>query len=166
MLSEFLKNNYSYQSAWITHANSAAAIGLTILGLFSVWVLQEHMARLLEYKILGGLFFVSLFASIFYYVKIIYPNLASSSSLIYFGGVTSLSKDEFKNTLKSLTEDQINEEYSNQVYVLATIAKKKFQNFQIALILSVIVMLLSIIVSTLEIPQMSCPAETTFILIL
>jgi len=53
--------------------------------------------------------------------------------MFYFGTIQNLSLDIFKQKMKNLDEESIEEEFINQMHIVSTVAYKKFTSIKKAL---------------------------------
>ena len=82
-------------------------------------------------------------------IQVLIPTLKNSNTIkshFYFGGIASFSNvQEFKHSVKKMSEEEIVDELLNQLYTNSVICSKKFNNFKNGLFYSLIG-LISIIV--------------------
>jgi hypothetical protein len=127
-------------NAWIANADAKATavlagIGLLVAFTFSrlsdVLAPQPHRSPVTWY-LNGGTFLLAvilLTLSVYRSLRVLYPRVAPPMpSLLFFGTIAELSRDEFKARMKELDPAAIEEELILQTHVSARIAVEKFQN--------------------------------------
>ena len=137
-MTHFLETNLARQLQWIAAADSKVAFGFTLnaamLGLLAAvsqkptaWTVAPAIFTLFAAALgLSSLLFLS-FAS--------FPRTSGfKSSLIYFGGVVQRDHDQFKDAIKSLTQEAYLDDLASQCHRSANIAARKFLWVQCALI--------------------------------
>ena len=138
--------NLERASSWVVNADTKASLILAFNGgLFAHLMTKTPEIKTLLIKqgmgisssillIVSGLFILFFILSITHCFKTIRPSLnAKTPSMFYFGTIQNLSLDVFKQKMKSLDEESIEEELINQTHIVSTVAYKKFNSVRKAL---------------------------------
>ncbi|MEW6375799.1 MAG: Pycsar system effector family protein [Thermodesulfobacteriota bacterium] len=138
--------NLERASSWVVNADTKASLILAFNGgLFAHLMTKTPEMKTLLIKqglgisssillIVSGLFILFFILSIRNCFKTIRPSLdAKTPSVFYFGTIQNLSLDIFKQKMKSLDEESIEEELINQTHIVSTVAYKKFNSIRKAL---------------------------------
>lgn len=131
--------NLERASSWVVNADTKASLILAFNGgLFAHLMTKAPEIKTLLIKqglgisssilfVISGLFVLFFVLSITNCFKTIRPSLdAKTPSIFYFGTIQNLSLNTFKEKMKSLAEDSIEEELINQTHIVSTVAYKKF----------------------------------------
>jgi len=124
---------------WIQNADYKASIILLFNGGI-IAILADKLSNLLKfilsanlilmhiYLILIFVFFILFLLSIYNAFKVLLPDVKSRSKykLFFFMSICDLSKEEFTEKMKLLSDDEIIENLSEQSYITSEIAKTKF----------------------------------------
>ena len=131
--------NLERASSWVVNADTKASLILAFNGgLFAhiMTKIPEIRGLLIGHGmgigssillLISGLFILFFVLSITNCFKTIRPSLdAKTPSIFYFGTIQNLSLNTFKERMKSLDEDGIEDELINQTHIVSTVAYKKF----------------------------------------
>ena len=131
--------NLERASSWVVNADTKASLILAFNGgLFAHLMTKTPEIKTLLIKqglgissfillVISGLFILFFILSITNCFRTIRPSLnAKTPSMFYFGTIQNLSLDIFKQKMKSLDEDSIEDELINQTHIVSTVAYKKF----------------------------------------
>lgn len=138
--------NLERASSWVVNADTKTSFILAFNGvvfahlmskapdiraiLFKQWP-AWHSIILLAASAIFLIFFILSIKNCF---RAINPSIVEQTpSIFYFGTIQSLGLDTFKQKIKSLDEESIEEELINQTYVVSAIAYKKFTSGKRAL---------------------------------
>jgi hypothetical protein len=138
--------NLERASLWVINADTKASLILAFNGgLFAHLMTKTPEIKTLLIKqglgistsillVISGLFILFFIFSITNCFRTIRPSLnAKTPSTFYFGTIQNLSLDIFKQKMKNLDEETIEEELINQTYIVSTVAYKKFTSVRKAL---------------------------------
>ena len=138
--------NLERASSWIVNADAKTSFILAFNGvvfaylmskgpdikaiLFKQWTAWQSII-LLAVSVLFLIFFILSIRNCF---RAINPSIDGQiPSVFYFGTIQSLGLEKFRQKIKSLDEEGIEEELINQTFVVSTIAYKKFTSARRAL---------------------------------
>ena len=138
--------NLERASSWVVSADTKASLILAFNGgLFAHLMTKAPEIKILLIKqglgissyilfAISGLFILFFILSITNCFRTIRPSLnAKTPSMFYFGTIQNLSLDIFKQKMKSLDEESIEDELINQTHIVSTVAYKKFTSVRKAL---------------------------------
>jgi hypothetical protein len=138
--------NLERASSWVVSADAKASLILAFNGgLFAHLMTKtpEIKTLLIEQGfgissaillVISGLFILFFILSITNCFRSIRPSLnAKTPSIFYFGTIQNLSLDLFKQKMKGLDEESIEDELINQTHIVSTVAYKKFTSVRKAL---------------------------------
>lgn len=138
--------NLERASSWVVNADTKASLILAFNGgLFAHLMTKTPEIKSLLIKqglgisssilfVISGLFILFFILSITNCFRTIRPSLnAKTPSMFYFGTIQNLSMELFKQKMKSLDEESIEDELINQTYIVSTVAYKKFTSLRKAL---------------------------------
>lgn len=129
---------YDTENEWIRYSDTKSNLIITVYGVVLTLIYSNANSVYIEITKSNTLFILSILSiilaimSFYYAVKCISPilNLNKSKtkvkSIIYFGGITNLTKEDFKNSIK--VKGNIENELIDQIYINANIANSKFVN--------------------------------------
>jgi hypothetical protein len=150
-ISEFNLKNIN---SWIKLADNKASFILTIsLALFSIsfssipsgrQIISTMIMNGSKIQLIAGIVLVLMFIAYFAFailgikklISIITPRTISTTkrkSIIYFGSIVEMELEKYKKEISNLTEDQIIDELSDQVYNNAMVASKKYKDVEAAI---------------------------------
>ena len=131
--------NLERASSWVVNADTKASLILAFNGgLFAHLMTKTPEIKTLVIKqgigvsssiplTISGLFILFFILSITNCFRTIRPSLdAKTPSIFYFGTIQNLSLNTFKERMKSLDEDGIEDELISQTHIVSTVAYKKF----------------------------------------
>ena len=131
--------NLERASSWVVNADTKASLILAFNGgIFAH--LMTKMSEIINFLInrglgissfillvISGLFILFFVLSVTNCFKTIRPSLdAKKPSIFYFGTIQSLSLNTFREKIKNLDEESIEDELINQTHIISMIAYKKF----------------------------------------
>ena len=138
--------NLERASSWVVNTDTKASLMLAFNGgLFAHLMTKApeiravllkngvgmNFAILLAISVLFLLFFILSITNCF---RTIRPSIDGFiPSLFYFGTIQNLSLDVFKQRIKNLDEESIEEELINQTHIVSTVAYRKFTSIRKAL---------------------------------
>jgi len=138
--------NLERASSWVVDADTKASLILAFNGgLFAHLMTKAPDVKTLLIKqgfgtssyillAISGLFILFFILSITNCFRTIRPSLnAKTPSIFYFGTIQNLSLDAFKQKIKNLNEEGIEDELINQTHIVSTVAYKKFTSIRKAL---------------------------------
>ena len=138
--------NLERASSWVVNADTKASLILAFNGgLFAHLMIKVPEIRNFLINqgfgisssillVISGLFILFFVLSITNCFKTIRPSLdAKTPSIFYFGTIQNLSLDTFKEKIKSLDEEGIEDELINQTHIISMVAYKKFTSIRKAL---------------------------------
>lgn len=69
--------------------------------------------------------------SLYYGFKVVFPDIEErKESYFFFGSIAKMDKKKFKEGIKSMENEEIENQLLDQIYINSTIAKQKFENIQ------------------------------------
>ena len=152
---------------WINNSDTKASITLGLIGVvftiifsdnsfinLTIQLLQKVIVELDFSDILFLLFLSLSFYFIIYGIykicKVLIPKLKIngliSKSLTYYGYISTLTKDDYKNMIKNANNEDIFDDLLNQIYINSNICNKKFNNYKDGLLIFIIGLLLNILI--------------------
>jgi hypothetical protein len=142
MRTELAEKILLLQLEWIRAADGKVsplfAINLAMLGLI-VALMKERNIWTLATIIFTASCLMLLTLSIVFLVFAMFPRLSGpKGSNIFFGGTTKKTANAFLKEVKSLTDEEIEEDLLRQAYRNAQIAKAKYFNIRLAFVFSFI----------------------------
>ncbi len=135
---EIMESVLSRQIAWVQAPESRIALILpvTTVMLTVLGALASENCRWNWYEILlTALAAVLLIVSLTFVASSVFPSLSGpKGSVIYFGGVVSMKRSEYREKLTSLDENEYKADLANQIHRNAEIAARKYKCVKWALI--------------------------------
>ena len=138
--------NLERASSWVVNADTKASLILAFNGgLFAHLMTKTPDIKNLLVKqgigvgssillVISGFFIIFFIFSITNCFRTIRPSLnAKTPSMFYFGTIQNLSLEVFKQKMKNLDEESIEDELINQTHIISTVAYKKFTSIRNAL---------------------------------
>lgn len=140
------ENNLQRINDWIVNSDSKIGVIITFqVGIVAFFTTKgseikniiltnqmEFLEWILYFSILAFIVFVTI--SIIYSLKALYPDIQiRKSSFFFFGSIASQKIEDFKKEFATLSEKEILEEISDQVYINSTIAKAKMERIRISI---------------------------------
>ena len=159
-------NKYVYEqiNGWIENAdnkvNTSCAIFTGVFGVITFLAqtyeksnpdgtqINECLRSLYKISLVASL--VVLGIALFFYVKAIFPNLDSGGNKsekkyfpIFYGDISALSADEYKQLMNTATSKQFRDELVNETHQNAKICMEKMQSYKLGLKWSLFAIVLS-----------------------
>lgn len=156
---EWLEKNLSRQIQWIAAAESKApsiyAFAAAMLGALVALVSSKELDSAVEWisAVSAGILLLS--SLLLITISTLPRRKGPKRSLIFFGGITERTCDEFEREVRKVTEAILIEDYSKQCYRNAQIASVKYKWLHCSmktLYISIIPWLLSVILLLLKKP--------------
>lgn len=94
-------------------------------------------------KICGIIIWCALLCSISILLVSFLPKLHTNnkSNPLYFGSITTFCEDDYKNRMQNSSSSDLHAYYCQQIHINSAIAKRKFIQFKLALLFSIISLL-------------------------
>ena len=160
---ELLKNNLSRFDSYFNLANVKASFiiptNAIFIGIYSNYLDKVSISTLSKINIILViicivLLIISLFSSLLVILAFLKSgNNSKYKSLLFFGSISEMSKDDFISQVKSTDEAKLETDYLEQIYLLSKSLKEKYSllNISIAtLCISIILTFYSILTISIK----------------
>lgn len=143
---ELIITNLERVSKWIEHADQKVGVALvfqagliTFLTTGRLYDIKAILYKKCDFSPLFLLFLLFLFIifivkATYYSFKALYPDPEERErSFFFFGSIANMQEGKFKKDFLSLTDEEVEEDLNNQVFINSKIAKEKFKNVKKAI---------------------------------